>query len=135
VYARRVQAKDVELILARHLASYLAVPVCIVDPARNVIFYNEAAEPILGGRYEETGEMPQSEWSSRVDILDETGAPIPEEARPVVVAFAERRPVHRALLVKALDGQVRAVEATVLPLIGQANRLLGAFLIIWERPH
>jgi PAS domain-containing protein len=130
-----VQAKDVELILARHLASYLMVPVCIVDPARNVLFYNEAAEPILGSRYEETGELPLAEWSRRVDILDETGAPIPEEARPVVVAFTERRPVHRALVVKALDGQVRAVEVTVLPLIGQADRLLGGLLIIWERLH
>jgi PAS domain-containing protein len=129
-----VQPKDVELILARHLASCLAVPVYIVDPARNLLFYNEAAEPILGSRYEETGELPHAVWAPRIEVMDESGAPIPEEARPVVVALAERRPVHRPLIVKAMDGRLRSVEVTVVPMIGQAGRLLGAILIVWEQP-
>ena len=32
----------VEVILARQLAGYLALPVVIIDPGGTVIFYNEA---------------------------------------------------------------------------------------------
>jgi PAS domain-containing protein len=112
------QAKDVELILARQLAGCVAAPICIVDPELNVLFYNEAAEGIMGGRFEETGEIASAVWSSRMEMMDESG----------------RRPVHQALVVKALDGWVRSVELTVVPLVGQADRLLGAVLIFWGRP-
>jgi hypothetical protein len=128
------QAKDVELILARQLAGCVAAPICIVDPELNVLFYNEAAEGIMGGRFEETGEIASAVWSSRMEMMDESGQPLPPGARPVPRAFAERRPVHQALVVKALDGWVRSVELTVVPLVGQADRLLGAVLIFWGRP-
>jgi len=35
--------KPVELILMRQLASYLAMPIFVVDPVGNVLFYNEPA--------------------------------------------------------------------------------------------
>jgi len=54
-------SKDIEVILSRHLASCLAMPIFIVDPVGNLLFYNEPAELILGRRFEETGEMPASE--------------------------------------------------------------------------
>ena len=55
--------KAVELILMRQLASYLAVPIFLVDPDGNLLYYNEPAERLLGRRYDETGEMPVAEWS------------------------------------------------------------------------
>ena len=39
--------KDIELILTRQLASYLATPVFIVDAIGTLVFYNEPAEVIL----------------------------------------------------------------------------------------
>ena len=56
--------KAVELILMRQLASYLAVPIFLVDPDGNLLYYNEPAERLLGRRYDETGEMPAAEWAS-----------------------------------------------------------------------
>jgi len=40
----------VEMILVRQLAGYLFVPVLVVDTSGTVVFYNEPAERILGGR-------------------------------------------------------------------------------------
>ena len=51
---------EIEVILARHLAEYLAMPMFIVDPQGSLLFFNEPAEGILGIRYEETGIMPAS---------------------------------------------------------------------------
>ena len=56
--------KAVELILMRQLASCLAVPVFLVDPEGTLLYYNEPAERLLGRRYDETGEMPASEWGT-----------------------------------------------------------------------
>ncbi len=56
--------KEIEVILARQLAEYLVMPIFIVNPAGDLLFYNESAEDILGKRYDETGPMPASEWST-----------------------------------------------------------------------
>lgn len=55
---------DVDLILSKQVASYLAVPIFLVDPNGTLLYYNEPAEGMLGKRYEETGEMPMEEWST-----------------------------------------------------------------------
>ena len=68
--------KAVELILMRQLASYLAVPIFLVDPEGNLLYYNEPAERLLGRRYDETGEMPAlsaEQISAEVDREVETG--------------------------------------------------------------
>ena len=86
--ARRETAmaqKDVEVILMRQLASYLAMPIFLVDPTGNLLFYNEPAEALLGRRYDETGEMPLEEWSAIFVPVDESGAPLPPEALPLAV--------------------------------------------------
>ena len=124
--------QEIEMILTRQLASYLAMPMFIVDPKGNLIFYNEPAEAILGRRFEETGEMPATEWTRAFRASDEQGAPIPPEAQPLTIAFAERRPVHGRLWIRGLDNVRRLIEATCFPLTGQAQRYLGAVAIIWE---
>ena len=37
--------QEIEMILVRQLASYLAMPIFIVDPQGTLVFYNEPAEP------------------------------------------------------------------------------------------
>lgn len=49
--------KEIEVILARHLASYLAMPIFLVDPEGTLVYYNDPAEKILGLRFAETGEV------------------------------------------------------------------------------
>ena len=66
--------KEIEVILTRQLASYLAMPIFIVDPSGTLLFYNEPAETILGRRFEESGEMPMDVWSTVFTPTDEKGA-------------------------------------------------------------
>ncbi len=124
--------KDVEVILMRQLASYLAMPIFLVDPSGNLLFYNEPAEALLGRRYDETGEMSLSEWSTIFTPTDEAGAAVPADALPLVIALQKHRAAHRALWMRGLDGLVRKVEMTAFPLEGQGGRHLGAVAIFWE---
>jgi PAS domain-containing protein len=124
--------KEIEIILARQLASYLEVPIVIVDPQGTLIYYNESAEAILGRRFEEQGPMPVSEWAGIFQPTDEAGNPLAPEERPLTMALAERRPTHRSLWMRGLDNVLRHVEITAFPLIGQPDRYLGAIALFWE---
>src|SRR5438552_2960089 len=124
--------KDIEVILTRQLASYLAMPVFIVDPAGNLIYYNERAEAILGRRFDETGEMPVGEWSTIFTPTDEQGTPLPPESLPLVIALLEFRPAHRSFWIRGLDGMQRYIDVVAFPLVGQGERYLGAVAIFWE---
>jgi PAS domain S-box-containing protein len=124
--------QEIEVILVRQLASYLAMPMVIVDPAGTLLFYNEPAEELLGMRFEETGELTQDEWVDDLGLTDEQGMPVAPEARPLVIALNERRPAHKTMWGQSRDGVRRHVEVTAFPLIGQAGRALGAVAIFWE---
>ena len=124
--------QEIEVILARHLAECLAMPVFIVNPDGDLIFYNEPAETVLGQTYTETGTMPAREWSTIFLPVDEEGEPLPPEELPLVIALSKRHPAHRLFWIHGKDGVKREIEVTAFPLIGQANRFLGAMAIFWE---
>ena len=124
--------KEIEVILARHLASYLATPLFIVDPQGTLVFYNEPAEGILGRRFEETGEMPMGEWSTLYQPSDSQGQPLPPEELPLVIALTRRHPAYRSFWIRGLDGRLRNIEVVAFPLQGLAGRFLGAIAIFWE---
>jgi len=126
--------KPVEIILMRQLASYLVMPIFVVDPAGRLLYYNESAELLLGRRYEDTGEMPLEEWSVIFTPTAEDGSLIPPEALPLVIALEKHRAAHRAFWIRGLDGVRRRIEVTAFPLEGQGRRRLGAVAIFWERP-
>lgn len=123
--------KDIELILARQLADYLAMPIFIVDTQGNLLFYNEPAERILGVRFSETGEMPAAEWATVFKPTDETGNPLDSNSLPLVMALTERRPAHGSFWICGLDNVPRYIEVTAFALVGQAERFLGAMAIFW----
>ena len=125
--------QEIEVILARHLAEYLAMPIFIVNPAGDLIFYNEPAEIILGTRYNETGIMPASEWATAFDPVDQQGTSIPAEDLPLMIALTKRRPAHKVFWIHGLDGGLHEIEVAAFPLIGQADRFLGGIAIFWER--
>lgn len=124
--------KEIEVILTRQLASYLATPIFLVDPNGNLIYYNEPAEAILGRRFEETGEMPAAEWSTAFTPTDENGVPLPAEKLPLVIALNTKSPAHRSFWIRDLANSQRHIEVTAFPLVGQADRFLGAVAIFWE---
>ena len=124
--------QEIEVILARHLAEYLAMPIFIVNPNVDLIYYNEPAEAILGTRYAETGIMPASEWTADFHPIDAEGKPIPPQELPLMIAITQRHPAHRLFWIRGGDGNLRGIEVTALPLIGQADRFLGGIAIFWE---
>jgi PAS domain-containing protein len=124
--------KPIELILTRQLATGLAMPVFIVDDAGTLVFYNEPAERALGIRFEETGEMPATEWSTRWHPTDERGTPAAPETLPLSIAIAERRPASGAFSIRVLDGKQRRIEVSAIPLVRADAQVVGAVAFFWE---
>jgi PAS domain-containing protein len=126
--------KALEVILMRQLADCLAMPVFIVNGEGTLLFYNEPAERLLGQRFEETGELSTTEWSTAFVPTDHFGNPLPPEKLPLVIALRQRRPAHADFRIRGFDGVVRHIQVTAFPLAGRANRFLGAVAIFWEVP-
>lgn len=124
--------QQVEVILARHLAENLALPMFIVDPLGNLIFFNEPAEAVLGLRFGDTGLLPASEWSTMFDPVDKNGKPIPPEKIPLVIAMTQSHPAHKEFWIRGLDNELRQIQLTAFPLIGQSGRITAAVAIFWE---
>jgi PAS domain-containing protein len=106
--------------------------VFLVDPAGNLVYYNEPAEQLLGQRFEETGEMGVEAWAMMFDPTDADGVAIPPDRLPLVVALRERKPAHREVWIRSRDGLRRCLEVTALPIVGQAGRFLGGMALFWE---
>ena len=123
----------VELILARQLASDLAVPVLIVDAHGDTLFFNEPAELIFGRRFDEIDALPFEERTAILAPRLEDGRPLPVDQLPGMLAMRRRRPVHAVFHMNGLDGVLRPVEATAVPL-QSGTRVLGAFIVIWDDP-
>ena len=123
--------KEIEMILARQLASSLATPVFLVDPAGTLIFYNEEAEGMLGRRFEESGEMALTEWLAIFEPTDQEGHPLRPETLPVSVALAEKRPSVCRCWVHGQDDERLELEVIAFPLMGQADRYLGVITLLW----
>ena len=75
--------QEIEVILTRQLATYLAMPIFVVGPDGTLVFYNEPAEAILGCRFDETGALSVDEWMRLFKATDEHGAPLPPGERPL----------------------------------------------------
>jgi PAS domain-containing protein len=122
----------VEVILARQLAGYLALPIVIVDPGGTVIFYNEPAERILGRRFDESGPIPPTQWGEAFEFVDELGKPVPVEKMPLAAALRTRRLVQLNYRMRGLDGSRHHVAEVGIPLLGNAGRFLGVLAVLFE---
>src|SRR5512147_1731955 len=121
-----------EVSLARALAKSLVIPIFIVDPDGSLLYYNEPAEEILGERFEDTGEMPASVWSRLFVPTDEEGNPMLPESLPLMIALTEHKASHKGIWIKGIDNVKRHIEITAFPLLGQADRFLGAVAMFWD---
>ena len=122
----------IEIILMRELAGHLATPIFVVDPAGDLLFYNDPAERLLGSRFDETGMMPFAQWSTVFTPTDVQGMPIPPDELPLAIAVQQRRPAHGGMWIRGLDGERRELTVTAIPLKGQWGEHLGAAAIFWE---
>jgi PAS domain-containing protein len=123
---------DIELILMRQLASCLAMPVFLVDPGGNLVYYNEPAEKILGRRFDESGPMSVPELAALFHTFDEAGNPMPASDLPLAIALGQQTPAHKRITIRGLDGRKRQIQVTAIPIIGQRRQLAGAAALFWE---
>jgi PAS domain-containing protein len=128
----RRRQKHLVLILARELASNLATPTLIADDKGQLVFYNEAAEGIIGRTFAETGEVPLDEFAATFSPRTLDAEALPSERRPTRIAFDERRPTHRRVLITSLDGTEREVAVTAFPLFAHADEFVGIMAIFWR---
>lgn len=126
------RAKHLILILAREVASNLATPMLIADADGQLVFYNEAAEEVIGRPFAEVGEMPLDEWTSSFAPRSADSTPLPPEERPARIALDERRATHRQFRITSRDGIDRDVAVTAFPLFAQADEFVGIVAIFWR---
>jgi PAS domain-containing protein len=124
--------KQLVLILARQFASNLSTPTLIADARGYLVFYNEAAEAVVGRPFAETGEMPLDDWLDVFDPRTTGSEPLPPERRPARIAFDERRPSHLRYLVTSVDGREREIEVTAFPLFAHTDEFVGIVSIFWR---
>ena len=127
-----MSSKQIELILSRQLADSLSIPIFLVDTIGNLLFYNEAAEDILGMRYEETGSMPVEEWSQIFKPQDNNGNLLHMEALPLVQTIRNKVPAHGEFWINDMNGNLIKISVTSYPIIGRPSRFLGAVALFWK---
>jgi PAS domain S-box-containing protein len=126
------EQKHLALILARQFASNLATPVAITDEEGRLVYYNEAAESIIGTTFAEAGEMPFAEWSARAAPRTAEDEPLPTDRRPAAIALNERRAAHEQMKVTGLDGVEREIAVTAFPIFAHVDEFVGIVAIFWS---
>ena len=131
--AAAARSKHLVLILARELVSNLATPTLITDEEGTLVFFNEAAEEVVGRPFSEVGEQPLDEWLEQFSPRSlDSEEPLPFERRPTGIALHERRAAHERYRVTSADGVDRDVAVTSIPLFAHADELVGSMTIFWR---
>ena len=127
--------KNLLLILARDVASKLATPMFVVDAGGTLVFFNEAAERVLGQTFADAGEMKRDEWSTAYEPVGDGGRPIPFEELPLGIALTRGHPAHRTFQIKGADGVTHDLASTAIPLLAHQDDIVGAVAMFWKEPH
>jgi PAS domain-containing protein len=125
--------KALALIVARELAANLATPMFLIDANGDLVFYNDAAEQIIGKPFAELGTISSLEWGDMLHMTTPDGEPLRRRDSPPGIAFMQRRPAHSTLRATTFDGFVRELEVTAYPLFAKADEMHGVVAIFWER--
>jgi PAS domain-containing protein len=123
--------KNVVLILARDMAEKLATPMFVVDAEGTLVFYNEAAETLLGKTFADAGEMKAEEWMAEWAPIGENGQPMKLRDLALGRALFEGHPDHHDLAIRASDGVKRTIAATAIPLQTHPDEIVGAVALFW----
>lgn len=124
--------QPVEMVLLRQLASYLTLPVWMMDDGGDLIYYNEPAEKLLGINFDDAGPLHADQLAGMFRATDQQGEPIDDQDLPVVSALVNRKPSHGQIRFCGMDGVWRDVDISALPVEGQGARFLGIFATFWE---
>jgi PAS domain-containing protein len=129
-----VRQRNVALILARELAVNLATPMWVWDEEGSLVYYNERAVTLVGGTNDGIG-VEQLSDVEQFDAHDLDGASVALEDLPSAIALRERRPAHRELRIRGLDGSTRFIGVTAFPLFVRGDEFVGALAVFWELPN
>jgi hypothetical protein len=124
--------RSLPLILARELAANLATPMFLIDAGGTLVFYNEAAELMLGKTWAEMGEITAEEFGTMLDLAQPDGSPVRKSDTPPGIAMFQRTPAHQRLVATALDGKRGTFEVTAYPLFGRTEDMHGVLTVFWE---
>ena len=130
--ATRAQ-KHLVLILAREFAANLATPMALTNHEGTLVFFNEAAELLIGRTFAELGEISALEFGAVLELTEPDGSPVRRRDTAAGIAFFQRRPAHRTLMATGYDGVRRLVDTTAYPLFGAAEEMHGVVAVFWER--
>lgn len=120
------------LILARELAANLATPMFLIDAHGDLVFFNEAAELLLGKTYGEIGRITALEFGAMLQLGNVDGTPMSRRDSPAGVAYNDREPAHRTLMATTLDGTRHPFEVTAYPLFGHVGEMHGVLTVFWR---
>lgn len=124
-------AQPLELILARQFGDSLSMPFFLVDPEGNLLFYNEAAEGILGLRFNDTGGMRVEEWATMFKPTALDGSALEPEHLPLVRTLATREPSYGTFRIDNMQGERIEITVTSFPVEVRPDRYLGAIAMFW----
>jgi hypothetical protein len=127
-----VRSHNLVLILARDFASRLATPTALFDVEGAMLYYNEAAESLLGRKFVEGERIPESTWLAAFKPVDDQGVDIPADRRPIGSVLGSRKPAHGSLNMTGMDGAHHSLEITGFPLFARADDFVGVIAIFWE---
>ena len=127
--------RNIVLILAKSFAAQLATAVFLVDAEGTVIYFNEAAERLLGQRFIEGAGMAAEEWATRYRPRDSEGNTVPLESLPLGVTMLKREPAHGIVTILGADGVDRRIEVAALPLFARMEDFVGGIALFWEQPE
>jgi PAS domain-containing protein len=127
-----LEEQPLELILARNLVSIISLAAFLIDVEGAIVYYNDAAEELIGTRFEERGRINRAEWSAELGLCDEHGRPVPFDQLPLADALRDGQPGYGRFFIRAEAGLLEIV-ASALPLVGPTGNN-GALLVFWPVP-
>src|SRR5438128_10401877 len=107
--------KNLILILAREFASKLAIPMLIIDGEDRVVFFNEAAEELLGTTFAEATQLDAEGWTALRGAEDLEGRPLGVREWPAALAVQAGRAVHVSPVLTGPRRGRPAIERTAFP--------------------
>lgn len=126
------RAKGLALIQARDLAAHVDQPIFLVDHEGVLVFFNEAAEDLLGKDFESVGELTRERWVAMWSPQGPTGDHLALNDLPVSIVLRDKRPAHAQIRITTATGDCPLLEVTAIPLLPPGEPFAGALAIFWK---